>query len=1537
MDLFKDISIEDNFDVEIFLNIIRERIKEKNGWKVLRYAAIGPYPFNGIELYNDLDPSNIDFSQFDVLSRLFSKTDTEGNEVSYDSYDENDIERLGEKLVPKIVLDADSSQFLALMNIANNKNLAIEGPPGSGKSQTIVNLIASAINQNKKVLFVAQKGTALEVVLSRLTALNLDQLVLPLMGRKTDKEQFYNALMERLSLQKPKEIFYRDNEAVKEQIIEKKIKINGYITAIKKEVPHTDLTVHDVLGLSIKYNNDISALTANEKQITFNLSRKKDLVDSTSIKIKIDNDSIEVIKDKADEFSRRYKSLDIAPHSYWSKYYDGVDNYQYIEQIKSYAIDSKKILDETLIAFELSIDEIPDIIYPLGKDNISPILEGIVSLERNQTHIEDILGAPNLAEDLNDLEQIFLRRQNLSSKSNISWKDLLRLVASQDEIKFIESKDYLDCFGVDKTKFEGIKNNLISNTEKLSEVIELKNILKASFGLNDITINALKLLKEVNSKHTIFNEDNICTDIALNGFSSLLAAIKLSEKILADFDDLEINVKDLPPRRELLEVHSGIESAGFFSFLSGKYQNYKQQTIAILGIPAHRYDRHQAKSSLSIAIEINKKWDTSEAKDLLGDIQNLDKNKIKEIANKISEIILEADRLKLNSSNFYNLFSPQLMNFISTVSIDLKHIGYGETWHTLQLKRDALKEDINQLEELLAEDNNDLFEVLKNNELNTTKRISWLLKELGSVNVLQKNLELAKESFSKKISFDIPDNLQFEKFLMEVTPSLNFFSTFSYFFNKSSNPKYSYDDVKRILDKLNFYRQSIAKLHSKFLLNGDKDLLPNSIIEEYETLSLTIDNVNGSADTLQKAILLKEIDEWGIGHAFASLRASDKFEEIGRVVRAMIVNFLTLQVYEKHGKALSEYTGQRLSDLRSEYQSLEKRLLQSNSEIIRGDSIGNSKPIQGIGYGKRSEYTEMSLIDHQLGLKRRISPPKLIKKSFQSLIQLHPCWMMVPTSVASFLPREQIFDLVVIDEASQMTPENSISALMRAKQAVIVGDTNQLPPTNFYKSTISNDDGDEDEDMVTLEESILELANNAFHPKHRLSWHYRSKHEALINFSNHYIYNNDLVIFPSTGQSAASMGVELVRVDGTYQGKINPSEAKSIANAIIDFMTNDAERSLGVVTMNQPQMELIESIVLRHADNNKNVRDYISYWEGKDEGLQRFFVKNIENVQGDERDVIFISTVYGKDSDGRFMQRLGPVNQVGGKRRLNVLFTRAKEQIKTFTSIPLDQFDSTNDGAVLLKRWLEYSATGMLGERFRESNSSRGPDSPFEEHVIEQIESLGYEAVPQVGVSNYFIDIGIRHPDYDLGYICGVECDGATYHSSKSARDRDFLRQEVLEGLGWNLYRIWSTDWFRDPHGQTELIKTYLDAKLEELKLAADELKFRVPDNSIPNENSVQNNISAHTDQDISGTEELKEVKEFSRVVVRYKKGLREGIESKFFISSNDNENKSYKDYSLLPSHAPLAEALLGAFKGEIVSFKTKDAKVEVQIIEVIG
>jgi very-short-patch-repair endonuclease len=430
--------------------------------------------------------------------------------------------------------------------------------------------------------------------------------------------------------------------------------------------------------------------------------------------------------------------------------------------------------------------------------------------------------------------------------------------------------------------------------------------------------------------------------------------------------------------------------------------------------------------------------------------------------------------------------------------------------------------------------------------------------------------------------------------------------------------------------------------------------------------------------------------------------------------------------------------------------------------------------------------------------------------------------MMSPLAVAQYIPDTMTFDLVVIDEASQMTPEDALGAIRRGRQVMIVGDTNQLPPTTFFKKLL--DQQDENEDDMVIEESVLDMANSAFRPKRRLRWHYRSQDSSLIQFSNEYVYDRSLVFFPSPTEGRPDMGVKFLKVDGIYASGTNPVEARSVVNHALQFMKRFPDRSLGIVTMNQKQQELIEAEMNEALSRDSKASDYVAHWSTHNDGLEYFFIKNLENVQGDERDAIFIGTVYGPPALGqKVAQRFGPINGVAGKRRLNVLFTRAKKLIVTFSSMNADDIreEGTNAGVSLFRKWIEYSATGMLRP---DIDTGREADSDFELHVMEQLRSIGCEVVPQVGVEGYFIDIGVKHAQSPHGFILGVECDGATYHSSKSARDRDRLRQEVLEGLGWTLYRIWSTDWFNDAQSETAKLKTVIEARLKQLQDAIIEM-----------------------------------------------------------------------------------------------------------------
>ena len=345
-------------------------------------------------------------------------------------------------------------------------------------------------------------------------------------------------------------------------------------------------------------------------------------------------------------------------------------------------------------------------------------------------------------------------------------------------------------------------------------------------------------------------------------------------------------------------------------------------------------------------------------------------------------------------------------------------------------------------------------------------------------------------------------------------------------------------------------------------------------------------------------------------------------------------------------------------------------------------------------------------------------------------------------------------------------------------------------------------------------------------PRQGHRWHYRSRHEALIAFSNRQFYKDELIIFPSPAGQADQFGVGWSFIDNGVATKgVNPVEARAVAEAAAKFLVEHRNRSLGVVAMNIKQAQRISDELTALADRDPVLAKALAEAENEASG-EPFFVKNLENVQGDERDVIMISITYGPASmGGRTPQNFGPINQETGWRRLNVLFTRAKERMEIFSSMRSSDVapkEGSDRGPRSLKLFLEYAETGSLGVEPRPI-TGRDTDSDFEDAVLEGLRELGFECVPQVGVANFFLDIGVRNPSAPTDFIAAIECDGAAYHSTKSARDRDRLRQEILENLGWNIIRIWSADWFRDPNAELDRVSR----ELKKLISAQDERQAR--------------------------------------------------------------------------------------------------------------
>jgi very-short-patch-repair endonuclease len=390
---------------------------------------------------------------------------------------------------------------------------------------------------------------------------------------------------------------------------------------------------------------------------------------------------------------------------------------------------------------------------------------------------------------------------------------------------------------------------------------------------------------------------------------------------------------------------------------------------------------------------------------------------------------------------------------------------------------------------------------------------------------------------------------------------------------------------------------------------------------------------------------------------------------------------------------------------------------------------------------------------------------------------------------------------------------DAVGAIARGKQLVCVGDPKQLPPTSFFSRSDDSEDGADSDDIQDLE-SILDECLSIGLPELRLNWHYRSKHEGLITFSNVTYYDNELVTFPSPVTNDQSVRFECVQ--GVYDrggSRTNRAEADAIVKAIERHYLDSAKRhmTLGVVTFNQAQQSLIE----RTLDGRRRASQKLDQAIAQ-AAQEPLFIKNLENVQGDERDIILFSITYGPDASGKVSLNFGPLNLEGGHRRLNVAVSRARVGVVIFSTLLPEQIDLSRvraAGVRDLKNYLEFAIRGPRALVEQSMPTGREPDSPFERQVISAIRERGWTVHPQVGVSGYRIDIGVVDPRAPGRYLLGIECDGATYHSGATARDRDRLRQHVLEGLGWELYRIWSTDWWLNPE---EPMRKLL-ARLEEL------------------------------------------------------------------------------------------------------------------------
>ena len=629
------------------------------------------------------------------------------------------------------------------------------------------------------------------------------------------------------------------------------------------------------------------------------------------------------------------------------------------------------------------------------------------------------------------------------------------------------------------------------------------------------------------------------------------------------------------------------------------------------------------------------------------------------------------------------------------------------------------------------------------------------------------------------------------------------------------NTKQSFSEYLPAIQKLQDAENGFKSAMDDFAAQSSAVAAMDNLDALRKSVQAIIDRISDLRAGLRYFVLAKDARERGLAKLAAALEngtldPAGFAESCGDVFASVMLSQILTS-----SSVLSQFDGATHNDRIRKFSELDDKYTALARKIVFA-KLAASLPRRRSG--PCPEGTELGLLKRECEKRARQKPVRQLLEQIPTLAPiLKPCFLMSPLSVAQYLPPDAApFDLIVFDEASQIPVWDAIGVIARGKQLIVVGDPKQMPPTNFFQKQEAEDADDAMEDAADLESILDECIAAGVYPTY-LNWHYRSRHESLIAFSNHYYYEDRLFTFPAATTSDR-LGVRFEFVpDGTYDRKstrTNRKEAEAIVKYIFDRLEHSRrKRSIGVVTFSQAQKDLIEDLLEEERAKHPKLEPYFS-----DRNPEPLFVKNLENVQGDERDVILFSIGYAPDATGKFAMNFGPLNRQGGERRLNVAITRAKEQVVVFSSIHANQIDLARTGAVgaaHLKFFLDYAEKGIRIQHKNDTESSR---NGLAVQIAGFLAENGYESEHSFGSSEYRIDLAVRNPDKPENFLLAIECDGSSYAAQRTTRDREHLRPSVLQSLGWHTFRAWSVDWaFARKHAEHDLIQ-YLD----ELKNAPD-------------------------------------------------------------------------------------------------------------------
>ncbi|WP_434739417.1 DUF3320 domain-containing protein [Micromonospora sp. SH-82] len=1403
-------AIEDLADlsIEALFSQIERMARGRDGWKVTDTAVLSCFSFHKEAMYRDLLENEEQVIGHPVVRALASQNVADQSmSFHFDEISPQDIDRHAPPEDTPLVLEADSSQRACVAAAVAGRSFVMDGPPGTGKSQTIANMIGALLHAGKTVLFVSEKAAALEVVRNRLAEAGLDNYLLELHSHKASRKEVATALAQAL-----------DNVPVppagmdtisRKVLVERREQLNAYADAMNRIREPLGYSLHDVLGLIANLDHIPAAPTPDLPPVS------------------LTPEGLNAIRDAARRAARAWRPASQGQSFLWR---DVID---------------KASLDTRLYQAKLALEELEGITgfnrllsnaFGIMRPSDTPALLTLLAQNANRPDeaLDGWLTEPDLAALTGvadslalDLAAIRDTAQAARAHCGVEWASLpdpTQLPPSPTVADLAPAP--LALAGFDGETAQGLADRFTADAERLearlrslagfTDRMQLPPVRTIQDATNVLTLAGLAYARHRPERAWLAADGPQTVTAAAAVLRQRIAALDAAEAAArVYFTDAALD----EPLSELLDRFTNLYKG--LRKLRGQYRRDKKilaaftatgvtvdAAISQLGLAVAW---QQAHAGLDAAATANAHALGSYWKQRTTDFSALDEavgcaEQVLRLAPPgalpvVAEHVCDPDP------------SAVLRDLIGHVRADL------DQWRTTLAPAPAPAASPDLLLEPLAE------------------VVAWLRGHVLPLRSAATRAGAVSVATGRALTLAEADEvLRHRQAAAAAEAALH---------DRADTYRAAFGDVayrgtdtdEAALAAALAWARATRSARTGFddalteeQVKAFADAQPTgSLADAYARWESALDRIVTAFAASRHTELFTELDDYPTGAGFLDeLRRDSSGQDewfsyqqaredlavhhldaavdfcINQAVTAtqvpQVVDRALLRAWADHilrdDSALIPLRAQDREALVEEYRRLDRQLVPAaTSDIIR--AVNTRRPAS-------VDVGEPAMIRRE-GMKktRHRAVRDLIRSTRNATLAIKPCFMMSPLAVSQYLPSDMTFDVVIFDEASQVTPGDAVNCIYRGKALITAGDDRQLPPTSFF-DRMADDGGEDAATDVSDFQSILELSKacGAFRNL-ALHWHYRSRHEALIAFSNYAFYEGKLVTYPSAQTDGPDVGVEMFHVPGVYRrgtSRDNLVEAAKVVERVLHHYSTRPNSTLGVVTFSVAQADAIQAALDRGLIERPDLE---RHFDG--DRLDGFFIKSLESVQGDERDVIIFSIGYGPDEYGKITSNFGALNKPKGWRRLNVAITRARQRIEIVTSIRAGNVpDTTNESVRHLAAYLDFAERGMEALALDIGPSGRGTDSPFEDSVIDAIRSWGYLVEPQVGAAGYRIDIGVRHPAQPGVFVLGVECDGLMYHSSPAARDRDRLRDQVLRGLGWNLHRIWGTAWYRNRQHEGE-------------------------------------------------------------------------------------------------------------------------------------